>query len=207
MAVATATSTTALRRAPPFHQPDMMFSLACLTGRQAGPPYATLAVHEAKRDRPRHGHPADVVSASSVDITSRALGLWGQPVPDGPAALAAFRSLYSDPVTVNGVATDLGVLVERARMLQGALGGLRHEVHDVVVTPGRRAFAFTITGRHTGPLTTPIGEVAASGAEVAVTGLDIFTVDEDADRVTAIWAVADWLALLVQAGAIGDVSR
>jgi hypothetical protein len=32
-------------------------------------------------------------------------------------------------------------------------------------------------------------------------------VHEVVDRVTAIWAVADWLALLVQAGAIGDLSR
>ena len=49
--------------------------------------------------------------------------------------------------------------------------------------------------------------MAGSGAAVAVTGIDIFIVDEDADRVTAIWAVADWLALLVPTGAIGDLSR
>ena len=147
-----------------------------------------------------------MVDDPAADITARALALWGQPVPDGPAGIEAFRSLYADPVTVNGAATDLTVLVDRARMLQGALSDLHHDVHDVVVTPGRRAFAFTITGRHTGPLTTPIGEVAASGAAVSVTGLDIFTVDEDADRVTAIWAVADWLALLVQAGASPSVT-
>jgi hypothetical protein len=140
------------------------------------------------------------------DITARALALWGQPIPEGPAGLERFRSLYADPVTVNGASTDLAVLVDRARMLQGALSELRHDVHEVVVTPGRRAFAFTITGRHTGPVLTPVGEVAPSGAAVAVTGLDIFTVDEDADRVTAIWAVADWLALLLQTGAVAAAS-
>jgi hypothetical protein len=31
MTVATATSTAVPRRAPPFHQPDIVFSLACLT--------------------------------------------------------------------------------------------------------------------------------------------------------------------------------
>jgi hypothetical protein len=146
-----------------------------------------------------------MVENSAADITARALALWGQPVPDGQAAIDAFRTLYVDPVTVNGTATDLGELVDRARMLQGALSDLHHDVHEVVVTPGRRAFAFTITGRHTGPLTTPLGEVPASGVAVAVNGLDIFTVDEDADRVTAIWAVADWLGLLVQAGAVSPV--
>ncbi len=143
----------------------------------------------------------------AADITERALALWGHAVPDGPAALEAFRSLYADPVVVNGAATDLAVLVERARMLQGALSDLHHDVHEVIVTPGRRAFAFTITGRHSGPLTTPIGEITGSGVAVSVTGLDIFVVDEEADRVTAIWAVADWLALLVQTGAVGDLSR
>ena len=146
-----------------------------------------------------------MVDHAPADITGRALALWGRPVPDGPAGIEAFRSLYADPVTVNGAATDLTVLVDRARMLQGALSDLHHDVHDVVVTPGRRAFAFTITGRHTGPLTTPLGDVPASGAAVSVTGLDIFTVDEDDDRVTAVWAVADWLALLVQAGAVSSL--
>jgi hypothetical protein len=137
-----------------------------------------------------------------ADIMTRALALWGQPIPDGTDGLERFRALYADPITVNGTATPVQDLVDRARMLQAALSDLRHEVHEAIETPGRRAFAFTITGRHTGPLTTPLGEVAASGADVAVDGLDIFTVDEDADRVTAIWAVADWLALLVQTGGV-----
>ena len=33
-------------------------------------------------------------------------------------------------------------------MLQ-ARSDLHHEVHEIVITPGRRSFAFTITGRHT----------------------------------------------------------
>jgi predicted ester cyclase len=132
------------------------------------------------------------------DILERALHLWGRPVPDGDAALAAFRAVYADPVTVNGQPTDVEVLVDRSRMLQRALTDIAHTVHEEIVTPGRRAFAFTISGRHTGPLTSPFGELAASGRNVAVTGLDIFTVDEDADRVTAVWAVADWAALLHQ---------
>ena len=129
--------------------------------------------------------------------------LWAGPLPDGDAGLDRFRDVYIDPIVVNGQSTELQVLVDRARMLQGALEGMRHELHDVVTAPGRRAFAFTISGRHTGTLTSPLGEVAATGRDVAFTGLDIFTVDETTSQVTAIWAVADWLGLLLLAGALG----
>jgi hypothetical protein len=37
---------------------------------------------------------------------------------------------------------------------------------------------------------------------VSVTGLDLFIVDEATGHVTAIWAVADWLALLLQIDAL-----
>jgi predicted ester cyclase len=136
-------------------------------------------------------------------ILERALHLWGDPLPAGSAALTAFREVYADPVTVNGEPTDLQVLVDRARMLQTAIVGIRHEVHEAVVTPGRRAFAFSISGRHAGPLASPVGTVEPSGRDVRVAGMDIFVVDEGRAEVTAIWAVADWLDLLVQAGAVG----
>src|SRR6185295_3870254 len=114
-----------------------------------------------RSDQQQYATLGPMVDGSAADITARALALWGQPVPDGQGGIDAFRALYTDPVTVNGTDTDLGVLVDRARMLQGALSDLHHDVHEIVATPGRRAFAFTITGRHTGPLTTPLGEVPA----------------------------------------------
>src|SRR4051794_39458222 len=112
-----------------------------------------------------------------ASLLERALRLWGEPLPDGPAALALFREVYADPLPVNGEVTEVQVLLDRARMLQGAFEGLRHTVHEHLVTPGRQAFAFELSGRHTGPLTTPLGVLAPTGREITVTGLDVFLVD------------------------------
>ena len=136
------------------------------------------------------------------DLLERALALWRDPLPPGEAALHAFRSVYADPVVVNGSPTDLQPLVDRARMLQTALSDVAFEVHDVVEAAGRLAFAFTITGRHSGTFVTPLGATPASGAAVSLTGLDIMTVDQHAGRVTAVWAVADWLTLARDIGAV-----
>ena len=133
---------------------------------------------------------------------SRALRLWGEPLPDGDAGLQAFRSVYTDPVFVNGDPTSLSVLLDRARMLQRAFEGLRHTVLEQFEAPGRLAFAFRISGRHRGPLMTPLGVLEPTGAELEVAGMDIFVLDEDLERVSAIWALADYLTLLVQAGAV-----
>jgi hypothetical protein len=54
------------------------------------------------------------------DVLEQALRLWGDPVPDGGAALAAFGTVYTDPLRVNGVLMPLSEVVERARRLQGA---------------------------------------------------------------------------------------
>ena len=139
-------------------------------------------------------------------LVERALRLWVEPVPDDDAALSAFRTVYTDPLDVNGAPTSLHALVDRARMLQGAIEGLQHQIDERCEAPGRRAFAFRLAGRHTGPLATPLGVVAPSGREVEMAGMDIFVVDEDADRVIGVWAVADFLGLLVQAGAVDLVT-
>jgi predicted ester cyclase len=133
----------------------------------------------------------------------RALALWGRPLPPGDAALEAFRAVYADPLMVNGAPTALIVLVERARMMQAAFDGLRHTVLEEFEAPGRLAFAFRIAGRRVGPMVTPLGELAPTGAEVEVAGIDIFVVDED--RVTAVWALADYLALLMDAKAVSPL--
>jgi predicted ester cyclase len=133
----------------------------------------------------------------------RALALWGRPLPPGDAALEAFRAVYADPLMVNGTPTALIVLVERAQMMQAAFDGLRHTVLEEFEAPGRLAFAFRISGRLVGPLVTPLGELAPTGAEVEVAGMDIFVVDED--RVTAVWALADYLTLLMDAKAVSPL--
>ena len=129
----------------------------------------------------------------------RALHLWSHPVPSGDAALASFRTVYADPLVVNGLPAPLGELVGRARMLQTALDGLAAEMLERFDSPGRSAFVFRLSGRHVGPLTTPLGEVAPTGQQLTVLGMDIFTITDD--RVTEVWAVADYLSLLMQTGA------
>ena len=139
------------------------------------------------------------------DLVARALRLWGQPLPAGAGALEAFRTVYDDPVLVNGVETPLLVLVERARMMRAAFADLKHTVLDQVETPDRVAFAFRISGRHVGPLETPLGVLAPTGSPVDVAGLDLFVVDPQRDRVTAIHAQADHLSLLLAAGAVAPL--
>ena len=133
----------------------------------------------------------------------RALRLWSRPLPPGDAGLEAFRAVYADPVLVNGVPTDLTVLVDRARMMQAAFDGLHHTVLEEVEAPGRLAFAFRISGRLVGPLTTPLGDLPPTGTAVELAGMDIFVLDDD--RITAVWALADHLALLAEAGAVSPL--
>ena len=137
-----------------------------------------------------------------MSLVDRALCLWSEPLPEGDAAVAAFRTVYSDPLDVNGESTALQVLVDRARRLQRAFQGTRHRIKEWFEAPGRQAFAFQITGRHVGPLETPLGEIAPTGRELKLEGMDIFVVDDEADRVTGVWAIADFLDLLIQAGVL-----
>ena len=137
-----------------------------------------------------------------TDLVDRALALWSTPLAQGDAALAAFRSVYADPLTVNGSSTPLQVLVDRARMMQGALQDLRHQIDERCDTPGRRAFAFRILGRHVGPFLTPFGDIAATGRPVELMGMDIFLINEEEGRITGVWAIADYLGLLRQMDAI-----
>ena len=140
-------------------------------------------------------------------LVDRALRLWSEPLPEGDDAMAAFRTVYTDPLDVNGEATALQVVVDRARMLQRALDGTAHHIKEWFEAPGRQAFAFRITGRHVGPLQTPLGEIAATGRDVTLDGMDIFVVDDEAERVTGVWAIADFLDLLMQAGAVERATR
>jgi hypothetical protein len=98
--------------------------------------------------------------------------LWSAPV--GDEGLVAFRTVYTDPRSVNGVPTALVELVDRARMLESAPDPLTVEVLEQFDAPGRCAFAFRLYGPHVGPLVTPLGDVAATGRVAEMRGTDIF---------------------------------
>ncbi len=130
----------------------------------------------------------------------RALRLWSEPLSEGEDAVLAFRSVYIDPLEVNGAQTALRELVDRARMLQRAFEGLHAEILERFDTPERSAFAFRLSGLHVGRLMTPLGDVAPTGQTLDVLGMDIFEIRQG--RVFAVWAVADYLGLLMRAKAV-----
>ncbi|MET0387221.1 MAG: ester cyclase [Polyangiales bacterium] len=129
------------------------------------------------------------------------LKLWTEPVPEDTAAASrAFAEYYADPVLVNGTPLPCSGLVERARAQQRAFTGLRIELLEQVETPEHVAIAFRQSGRHTGPLATPLGEVPATGRQIERMVMDILKFQ--AGRVTEIHVVGDELGLLVKLDAV-----
>ena len=126
--------------------------------------------------------------------------LWTDPLPEGPAAEDAFRTLYADPVVVNGVPLTAGDLVGRARAIQGVFESVEREVLDVVESDGKVAFAFRLGGRQGGPLSTAAGVVAPSGHPVTMRIIDILTLTDG--LISNIWMVADELGALVAIDAV-----
>jgi predicted ester cyclase len=124
----------------------------------------------------------------------RLFQLWSEPLPDGPAAEAAFRELYTDPVLINGNLLTTAELVTLARGVQSAYDGVEREVLDVVEHEDKVAVAFWMGGRQIGELTTAAGPLPATGKEVKVRVIDILTIT--GGRISKIWMVADWLGAL-----------
>jgi ketosteroid isomerase-like protein len=133
-------------------------------------------------------------------MIDRLLRLWTEPIAGPGEALAAFRSVYTDPVSVNGTDMSVGELVERARGLQRAFDDLRIELIDQIEAPERIVIVFWQRGRHVGPLETPLGEISPTGREVEVRVIDVLTVMDE--RVSAIQVVPDNLGLAMQLGAV-----
>lgn len=128
------------------------------------------------------------------------MDLWLRPLPNGEAALAAFRCIYTDPVHLNGVATPLASLVERARWIQGALADVEHELLVGLQDRDLTTIVFRMRGRHVGPLPTPLGIVAPSGRLIDRQIIDVLRLEEG--RIRAIWVQSDELGALIQAGAV-----
>ncbi|WP_246080919.1 ester cyclase [Modestobacter altitudinis] len=143
---------------------------------------------------------AEQHGAMAFDV-DRLLRLWTELPADDAVAAAAFRELYTDPVTVNGAPVALTGLVVRARALQAALDRVEREVVDVVEGGGGKvAVAFRLRGRHTGTLSTSAGPVPATGEVVELRVIDVLTLTDG--RISEIWMVADELGALVGTGAV-----
>jgi predicted ester cyclase len=133
------------------------------------------------------------------DFVDRLLALWNDP-PTGDGARQAFLALYTDPVRVNGVELAIDELVARARQLGATLSNRSTELLSRVDDAERVAIAFRIHATHSGPLSTPLGEVAATGKTITVQVIDVLTLREG--RICEIWMVADTFGQLLQLDAL-----
>jgi ketosteroid isomerase-like protein len=133
-------------------------------------------------------------------LVDRVMALWASPIPDGPAGEAAFGECYAERLTVNGAEFRLADLVARARALQAAHSDIRAELLQVVATPEHVVVAFVMHLRHTGPLATALGTVAATGREAAARTIDILTVRDG--KITDIIVVSDEFGMLTQLNAL-----
>jgi predicted ester cyclase len=128
------------------------------------------------------------------------LRLWTDPLPGQDEAEAAFRKLYTDPVTVNGVPLTASDLVARARTMQAVFDHPEREVLDVVETDGKVAVAFRLRGRQIGTLSTSAGALPPTGRVLDLRVIDLLTLTEG--RISGIWMVADELAALTALDAV-----
>ena len=133
------------------------------------------------------------------DLVTRLLQLWDH-VPEGKAAVAAFRELYADPVRINGTDVTVEQLAQRAQRTGAALAGRTTQVLSLVSTGDRTAVAFRMSGRHVGPLDTPLGQVPATGEILTLDVIDLLVVTDD--RISEIFMTADYLGALGRAGAV-----
>ena len=132
--------------------------------------------------------------ASDTDMAGRLMALWATPPSDDAEVLAELRSLYTDPVEINGASFTADDLLRRIKAMQASYSGLRHEVVERVDAPGRLVIAFRLRGTHSGPLATPLGTVAATGRSFEVRVIDVLTLTDG--RISRVAMVADELGLL-----------
>ena len=128
------------------------------------------------------------------------LRLWTDPLPDGDAAEDAFRTLYTDPVCVNGGQLTAADMVARARALQLVFDRPERKVLDVLDGGGKVAVAFQLRGRQIGPLNTAAGVLAPTGKDLVIRVIDILTITDG--LISEIHMVADELGALVAVDAV-----
>ncbi len=122
------------------------------------------------------------------------LRLWTDPLPEGGAAEDAFRTLYPDPVRVNGGLLTAADMVARARALQLVFDSPEPKVLDVLDAGGKVAVAFQLRGRQIGPMNTAAGVLAPTGKDLTIRVIDILTVIDG--LISEIHMVADELGAL-----------
>jgi hypothetical protein len=128
------------------------------------------------------------------------IALWSKPLPAGDAAVAAFGKYYADPITVNGNTMSLQAMVDRARGTQHTFADLKAVVLTQADTPKYTTVVFRMSGRHVGPMVTPLGTIAPTGKVIERQIIDVLGVRDG--LIHDVWMVADDLGALMQLGAL-----
>jgi hypothetical protein len=137
-------------------------------------------------------------------MVDRLLRLWGSPPAPGEQALADFRTLYADPLQLNGNEVFVEELVFRARLLHTAFVEVQLEMVANLEASGRTVIVFRQRGRHVSSLPTPLGDLEATGRVADILVIDVLTTERD--LITEVWAVADELGRLMQLEALVSLS-
>ena len=101
---------------------------------------------------------------------------------------------------INGAAVPISDLVSMAHGLRDVYADVSRQVTDVLEGEDGVAVAFTLRGRHVGPLVTALGVVPPTGSSVAVRVIDLLTVRHG--LIAAVTVISDELALLRQLGVV-----
>ncbi len=127
--------------------------------------------------------------------------LWSTPLPGSrEEAIELVRTMYADPVTVNGVPLNAGELVVQLRAAQGTFDPRETQLLDVVEAGDKVAVAFELGGVQVGPLATALGLLPGTGERLAIRVVDLLTITDG--RISNIWRCADELGALVSADAV-----
>lgn len=128
------------------------------------------------------------------------LDVWSD-LPSSPdQAESRFAEFYADPVILNGSPLARADLVTRARVMHAALAEPVREVLTVAESGNTVAVAFRMSGRHVGPLPTPIGDYQPTGRTLTLRVIDILTVRDG--LIAEIHMVADLLGALAAVDAV-----
>lgn len=128
------------------------------------------------------------------------LDVWSD-LPLGPVqAEARFARFYTDPVILNGSPLARADLVTRARDMQAALAEPVRELLAFSESGNTVAVAFRMSGRHVGPLPTPIGDYPPTGRTLTLPVIDILILRDG--LIAEIHMAADLLGALAAAGAV-----
>lgn len=135
--------------------------------------------------------------SEQIALVRRMLALVDDGRPDRLSEVLAPDCEFVHPMaTVRGPEQVAGFL----QVALTAFSGMRHDVHTAVESGDLVTIEATWTGTHTGPMTTPNGEIPPSGRTASVPLAGVLRVAHG--RIASVHWYSDQLALMSQLGLI-----